>query len=107
MKMRTLQRLKVTNFKSIREQELLLRPLNVFIGGNGSLSTPAGGGGQYTLPNNPTTNSAPPDNGRNNVPMPGITQPSQPQQPQGQPNTNNNSGAPRAPTASLPLPLPN
>ena len=34
--MRTLQRLKVTNFKSIREQELLLRPLNVFIGGNGS-----------------------------------------------------------------------
>ena len=78
-----------------------------FIGGNGSLSTPAGGGGQYTLPNNPTTNSAPPDNGRNNVPMPGITQPSQPQQPQGQPNTNNNSGAPRAPTASLPLPLPN
>ncbi len=34
--MRTLQRLKVTHFKSIREQELLLRPLNVFIGGNGS-----------------------------------------------------------------------
>ncbi len=34
--MRTLQRLKVTNFKSIREQELLLRPLNVVIGGNGS-----------------------------------------------------------------------
>jgi predicted ATPase len=36
MRMRTLQRLKVTNFKSIREQELILRPLNVFIGGNGS-----------------------------------------------------------------------
>jgi len=34
--MRTLQKLKVTNFKSIREQELLLRPLNLFIGGNGS-----------------------------------------------------------------------
>jgi predicted ATPase len=34
--MRTLQRLKVTNFKSIREQELAFRPLNVFIGGNGS-----------------------------------------------------------------------
>jgi predicted ATPase len=34
--MRTLQRLKVTNFKSIREQELRLGPLNVFIGGNGS-----------------------------------------------------------------------
>ena len=34
--MRTLQRLKVTNFKSIREQELRLRPLNIFIGGNGS-----------------------------------------------------------------------
>jgi predicted ATPase len=28
--------MKVTNFKSIREQELALRPLNVFIGGNGS-----------------------------------------------------------------------
>lgn len=34
--MRTLQRLKITNFKSIREQELALGPLNVFIGGNGS-----------------------------------------------------------------------
>ena len=34
--MRTLQRLKVTNFKSIREQELQLQPLNVFIGGNGA-----------------------------------------------------------------------
>jgi len=34
--MRTLQRLKVTNFKSIRDQELRLRPLNIFIGGNGS-----------------------------------------------------------------------
>jgi predicted ATPase len=34
--MLTLQRLRVTNFKSIREQELRLRPLNVFIGGNGS-----------------------------------------------------------------------
>ena len=34
--MRTLQRLKITNFKSIREQELRLLPLNVFIGGNGS-----------------------------------------------------------------------
>ena len=34
--MRTLQRLKITNFKSIREQELRLSRLNVFIGGNGS-----------------------------------------------------------------------
>jgi predicted ATPase len=34
--MRILQRLKVANFKSIREQELALSPLNVFIGGNGS-----------------------------------------------------------------------
>jgi predicted ATPase len=34
--MRTLQRLAVTNFKSIRKQELLLQPLNVFIGANGS-----------------------------------------------------------------------
>ena len=34
--MRTLQRLKIKNFKSIREQELQLRPLNVFIGGNGA-----------------------------------------------------------------------
>ena len=34
--MRTLQLLKVKNFKSILEQELRLRRLNVFIGGNGS-----------------------------------------------------------------------
>jgi predicted ATPase len=34
--MRTLQRLKISNFKSIRSQELQLQPLNVFIGGNGS-----------------------------------------------------------------------
>src|SRR5262249_3430887 len=34
--MRTLQKLRVINFKSIREQELLLRPLNVFIGSTGS-----------------------------------------------------------------------
>jgi predicted ATPase len=34
--MRTLQTLKVSNFKSIRAQELQLHPLNVFIGGNGS-----------------------------------------------------------------------
>ena len=34
--MRTLQRIKITNFKSIREQELRLQPLNIFIGGNGS-----------------------------------------------------------------------
>jgi ABC-type uncharacterized transport system ATPase subunit len=36
LSMRTLQRPTVTNFKSIREQELLLQTLNVFIGGNGS-----------------------------------------------------------------------
>ncbi|MCC6239332.1 MAG: AAA family ATPase [Phycisphaerales bacterium] len=34
--MRILQRLKISNFKSIRAQELQLQPLNVFIGGNGS-----------------------------------------------------------------------
>ncbi|MGF1634395.1 MAG: AAA family ATPase [Phycisphaerae bacterium] len=34
--MRILQTLKVSNFKSIRSQELNLQPLNVFIGGNGS-----------------------------------------------------------------------
>ncbi len=34
--MRILQRLKISNFKSIRSQELQLHPLNVFIGGNGS-----------------------------------------------------------------------
>ncbi|MDB6054840.1 MAG: transport protein [Verrucomicrobiales bacterium] len=34
--MRTLEKLKITNFKSIREQTLELGPLNVFIGGNGS-----------------------------------------------------------------------
>ena len=34
--MRTLQRIKIRNFKSIREQELRLQPLNIFIGGNGS-----------------------------------------------------------------------
>lgn len=34
--MRILQTLRVSNFKSIREQELTLHPLNVFIGGNGS-----------------------------------------------------------------------
>jgi predicted ATPase len=34
--MRPLRRLKITNFKSIREQELRLGMLNVFIGGNGS-----------------------------------------------------------------------
>jgi predicted ATPase len=34
--MRLLRRLKITNFKSIREQELQLGMLNVFIGGNGS-----------------------------------------------------------------------
>ncbi len=34
--MRTLERLSIKNFKSIREQILELRPLNVFIGGNGS-----------------------------------------------------------------------
>ncbi|MCA9226649.1 MAG: AAA family ATPase, partial [Planctomycetales bacterium] len=34
--MRTLQRLKITNFKSIREQELSLGRLNLFIGGNGA-----------------------------------------------------------------------
>ena len=34
--MRILENLKVSNFKSIRAQELQLHPLNVFIGGNGS-----------------------------------------------------------------------
>ena len=34
--MRTLGKLKIKNFKSIREQTLELGPLNVFIGGNGS-----------------------------------------------------------------------
>jgi predicted ATPase len=34
--MRILQTLKVSNFKSIRAQELQLHPLNIFIGGNGS-----------------------------------------------------------------------
>ena len=34
--MRTLERLQVKNFKSIRDQTLRLGPLNVFIGGNGS-----------------------------------------------------------------------
>lgn len=33
--MRTLERLTIKNFKSIREQTLALGPLNVFIGGNG------------------------------------------------------------------------
>ena len=34
--MRTLEKLTIKNFKSIREQTLSLGPLNVFIGGNGS-----------------------------------------------------------------------
>jgi predicted ATPase len=34
--MRILERAKISGFKSIRKQELELRPLNVFIGGNGS-----------------------------------------------------------------------
>lgn len=34
--MRTLEKLAIKNFKSIREQTLRLGPLNVFIGGNGS-----------------------------------------------------------------------
>jgi predicted ATPase len=34
--MRTLEKLTITNFKSIREQELALGRLNVFIGGNGA-----------------------------------------------------------------------
>ena len=34
--MRILEKLKIKNFKSIRDQELALGPLNVFIGGNGS-----------------------------------------------------------------------
>lgn len=34
--MRTLEKLTIKNFKSIREQSLALGPLNVFIGGNGS-----------------------------------------------------------------------
>ena len=72
-------------------------------GGNSSLGVPVGGAnssGQYVLPNDATNNSAPQNNNRNSVPTPNTNQPSQ-----GQPN--NNSGAPRAPTASLPLPLPN
>jgi predicted ATPase len=36
--MRTLDKLTIKNFKSIREQTLALGPLNVFIGGNGSAS---------------------------------------------------------------------
>lgn len=36
--MRTLEKLTIKNFKSIREQTLAQRPLNVFIGGNGSAS---------------------------------------------------------------------
>jgi pilus assembly protein CpaB len=59
------------------------------------------GGGQYVLPSDPTSNSAPLNNGRPNSPAPGINQPA----PQGQPN--NNPSAPRAPTASLPSQLPN
>jgi len=65
----------------------------------------AGGGGQYVLPSDPAMNGAPQNNGRYNVPTPGINQTAPPQQQQGQPN--NNPGAPRVPTASLPLPLPN
>ena len=34
-KMRTLEKLTIKNFKSIREQTLALGRLNVFIGGNG------------------------------------------------------------------------
>lgn len=34
--MRVLETIKIQNFKSIREQELALGPLNVFIGGNGA-----------------------------------------------------------------------
>src|SRR4051812_44879055 len=34
--MRQLESLAIKNFKSIRDQELNLRPLNVFIGGNGA-----------------------------------------------------------------------
>ena len=62
-------------------------------------------GAPYVLPNDATNNGAPQNNGRNNVPTPGINQSVPLQQPQGQPN--NNPGAPRVPTASLPLPLPN
>ncbi len=71
----------------------------------GYIGLPGGGGnggGQYVLPSDPTNNGALQNNNRNNVPMPSINQPSQPQ---GQPN--NNGGAPRVPTASLPLPLTN
>lgn len=64
------------------------------------LGSGSGGGGQYVLPNDPTSTS-----GRSNMPTPGNNQPSPQQQPQGQPN--NNTGAPRVPTASLPLRLPN
>jgi pilus assembly protein CpaB len=60
------------------------------------------GGGQYVLPNAPNMNGAPQNNGRYGVPTPSINQPSQPQDQQ-----NNNPGAPRVPTASLPLPLQN
>ncbi|MEK6259569.1 MAG: Flp pilus assembly protein CpaB [Planctomycetota bacterium] len=64
-----------------------------------------GNGGQYALPNDATNNGAPQNNGRYNVPTPGINQTAPQQQPQGQPN--NNPGTPRVPTASLPLPLQN
>ncbi len=73
-------------------------------GGYTSGFGPGNGGGQYVLPNDATNYGTQPNNGRNSVPTPSTNQPSQPQ-PQGQPN--NNPGAPRVPTASLPLPLQN
>ena len=71
----------------------------------GYLGVPNGGQGQYVLPNDATNNGGSPNNGRYNMPTPGINQTAPQQQPQGQPN--NNPGAPRVPTASLPLPLQN
>ena len=71
----------------------------------GTMGGVYGNGGQYVLPNDATNNGAPQNNGRYNVPTPGINQAVPQQQPQGQPN--NNPGAPRVPTASLPLPLRN
>ena len=75
-----------------------------YVGGNPNGGGYGGnGGGLYYLPPNDASNGnrAPANNGRSNVPTPGINQPGQPMQP--------NDGPPqgRVPTASLPLPLPN
>jgi pilus assembly protein CpaB len=83
---------------------------NGYSGGNtggygGGTTGGTSGGGQYVLPNDAAINGAPQNNGRNNVPNSGINQANPQQQAPGQPI--NNSGAPRVPTASLPLPRQN